>query len=73
MITFAPGTDPSAVSELSKILRSLPTGDTQISVKILGSTIRTSFVTTLDTVAQAQIKSVAGVESITIKEITAAS
>lgn len=73
LITFAPGTDPSAVSELSKILRSLPTGDTQISVKILGSTIRTSFVTTLDTVAQAQIKSVAGVESITIKEITVAS
>lgn len=67
LVTFAAGTDPSAVSELSKILRSLPAGDIQISVKILGSTIRTSFVVALNEAASTQIQALPGVESVTVK------
>jgi hypothetical protein len=69
LISFANGTDPSAVSELSKVLRSLPPGDTQISVRILGSTIRTSFMIALDESTQEQLQSVPNVESIIIKNI----
>lgn len=69
LISFANGTDPSAVSELSKVLRSLTPGDTQISVRILGSTIRTSFIITLDDSIKERLQSVPGVESIIIKNI----
>lgn len=69
LILYAKDTPPSAVNELSKVLRTLPEGDTLITVKILGSTIRTSFVVQLDGAAITQIKTLPGVSEVTLKDL----
>ncbi len=69
LIAFAAGTEASAVSELSKLLRTLPAGDTRVSVRILGSTIRTSFVVALTDQAEAAIRALPGVSDIVVKPI----
>lgn len=69
LITFDQTAGPSAVSDLSKLLRTLPEGDTLISVKIIGSTIRTSFVVTLSDEAVTTIQSLPGVTSVEIQTL----
>lgn len=69
LISFDKQAEAGAVNELSKVLRTLPEGDTLITVKILGSTIRTSFIVSLDSEACAKIQTLPGVIEVTIKEL----
>lgn len=69
VIVFAENAEPSAVSELSKLLRTLPSGHTLITVKMLGKTIRTSFVVELTEEVQAKIKTLPGVNDVVVKTI----
>lgn len=69
LISFDTKAEASAVNELSKVLRTLSEGDTLITVKILGSTIRTSFIVALDEEATAKIQRLPGVVEVSVKSL----
>lgn len=70
-IVFQENTPPSAVNELSKVLRTLTEGDTLITVRILGNTIRTSFMVKLDDEAKLKLEALPGVSEVTLKTLEA--
>ncbi|MEP7162388.1 MAG: DNA polymerase III subunit alpha [Candidatus Moraniibacteriota bacterium] len=66
VIEFGRSADPKLIEELSRVLRSLPPGDTCVSVKILGSTIHTTFRIRDDESTLSRLSELSGVENIRV-------
>lgn len=66
IIEFGKGAEPKLIEELSKILRALPRGDSGVDVKLLGSTIHTTFRIPDDSDTLLQLKEVPGVENVRV-------